>query len=71
MSDNSPKATPWAKYRLARIAHARELQQLAAAYRDKPRCSKCQIVIDLKPIGPCCIADCPLASTTSIAAPTP
>ncbi len=64
MSDNSPKATPWAKYRDARIAHARELQQLAAAYRDAPRCAKCQIVISLRPDEACCIADCPLAPST-------
>ncbi len=62
MSNNnaSPTATPWARYRDARLAHARELQQLAAAMRDAPRCAKCSIVLAMRPDDPCRIADCPL-----------
>jgi hypothetical protein len=72
MSDNGNngnKATPWAKYRLARLAHTRELAESAAACREAPRCSACSIVLALRPDDPCRIAVCPLASSTSIVAP--
>lgn len=70
MSNNgSPAAKPWARYRDRRLAHARELHQLATVCRETPRCSRCSIVIDLKPVGPCHVAACPLMPCTAIALP--
>jgi hypothetical protein len=66
MSSNngSAAATPWRRYREQRLAHTRELQAFAAAYRDAPRCAKCWIVLALRPDEPCHVADCPLALPT-------
>jgi len=71
MSSNttSPAVKPWTRYRDRRLAHTRELQALAVACREEPRCSACSIVIDLKPVGPCHVAKCPLTPFTAIALP--
>lgn len=67
-NNESPAVKPWAKYRTARLQHARALHQLATICRDQPRCPRCSIVIDLKPDAPCCIVNCPVAlsSTASV-----
>ena len=54
--------TPWYRYRDQRMAHTRELRQLAIHSQGAPRCGRCEIVLEFRPAGePCRIAQCPLS----------
>jgi hypothetical protein len=62
--DESPttatRPSLWQRYRDKRMAHTRDLRQLAIDNRESPRCSKCSIVLGMRPDAPCQVADCPL-----------